>query len=170
MLLGLLGFAAVACSLLMGLWMQHVRERPVYERPAILIRPAFRMIWSPARWLMFATGVAALGRASLAAAVVLLSVLAALAAWKRYLMSRHHRHHMIRAAFLKERARDPSASDVQILQRLLAALHARWGEELIEQIVLDNPTPEGVADMVVRMERGALPKAFRPSRIPQGRR
>jgi hypothetical protein len=77
---------------------------------------------------------------------------------------------MIREAFEKERARDPSASDKQILHRILGSLHGRWGDELIEQIVADHPTPEGVADMVVRLERGALPSGFHPSRILRGGR
>jgi hypothetical protein len=72
---------------------------------------------------------------------------------------------MIRRAFEREKSRDPAASDVQILIRILHALHPRWGEELIEQIATDNPTPEGVADMVIRMERGALPSGFHPSRL-----
>jgi len=92
-------------------------------------------------------------------------VLLALASWKRYLHSRRHRQRMIRRAFEKERARDPAASDVQILQRILHSLHGRWGEELIEQIAADNPTPEGVSDMVLRIERGALPPGFSPSRM-----
>jgi len=77
---------------------------------------------------------------------------------------------MIRQAFDRERARDPSASDAQILQRILLSLHGLWGQELVEQIVADNPTPEGAADMVVRMERGALPTGFHPSRLLRGDR
>jgi hypothetical protein len=170
MALGLLGFAAVFLSLLMGLWMEHVRERPVYERPAIMIRSLFSVAWGPARWLLLAAGLILLSRASLAMAASLAALLILLRAWKGYLGSRRHRHRMIRAAFEKERTRDPAASDRQILQRILHSLHARWGEELIEQIVADNPTPEGVADMVVRMERGVLPSGFHPSRILRGGR
>ena len=170
MALGLLGILAVAVSLLMGLWMQHVRERPVYERPAALIRPVFRLLWWPIQWALFLAGLGILFRASLAAGAALSAILLGLASWKRYLRSRRHRHRMIRVAYDKERARDPAASDAQILHRILSSLHARWGEELIEQIVADHPTPEGVADMVVRMERGALPPGFHPLRILRGGR
>ena len=163
--LGILGAAGVLVSLLMGLWMQHLRERPVYERPSIMIHPYFWVIWMPAQWTLFAAGFAMLGHGSLPAAALLALVLLALWIWKRLLASRHHRRRMIRRAFEKERARDPSASDAQILQRILHSLHGRWGEELIEQIVADAPTPEAVADMVVRMERGSLPSGFHPLRI-----
>ena len=64
MALGLLGILAVAVSLLMGLWMQHVRERPVYERPAALIRPVFRLLWWPIQWALFLAGLGA-GRSKL---------------------------------------------------------------------------------------------------------
>ena len=168
--LGILGAAGVAVSLFMGLWVQHLRERPVYERPSIMIRPWFRWIWTPARWTLFAAGFLVLSRASLVTAGSVALTLLLLGSWKRYLGSRHQRRRMIRRSFEGERARDPSASDAQILQRILHSLHSRWGEELIEQIVADNPTPEAVADMVVRMERGALPSGFHPLRILRGGR
>jgi hypothetical protein len=160
----LLGCAAVAVSLLMGLWVQHIRERPVYQRPSLLIHPSFWRIWLPARWLLFAGGMILLGRFSLLSAAALAALLLALLSWKRYLAGRRHRTRMIRRAFERERERDSSASDAQILQRILRSLHGRWGDELIEQIVADNPTPEGVAAMVIRMERGILPPGFHPSR------
>jgi hypothetical protein len=160
--LGLAGLAGVAVSLLMGLWMQHVRERPVYERPAFLIRPGFRRIWLSSRAFLFLAGALLLVRASPPAAALLALLLAAAWSWQRYVGSRSHRRRMFRRAFDRERARDPATTDEMILQRLLASLHGRWGEELIEQIVADNPTPEGVADMVFRMERGALPAGFHP--------
>ena len=168
--LGLAGLAGVAVSLLMGLWVQHVRERPVYERPSIMIRPGFWRIWMPARGILFLFGGFLLARASFAAAGLLALALLGAWSWRRYLGSRRHRRRMIRQAFEKERAGDPSASDAQILQRILFSLHGRWGQELVEQIVADNPTPEGVADRVVRMERGALPGVFHPSRILRGGR
>lgn len=168
--MGLGGFACLAASLLMGLWLEHVRERPVYERPSVLIRRAFWLMWSPARWILFAAGWLMMALSVPGTAAGLALVLAALWCWKLYLKSRRHRHRMIREAFLRERERDPAASDVQILRRILHSLHGRWGEELIEQLVADNPTPEGVADMVVRMERGALPAGFSPARMLRGRR
>jgi len=168
--MGLLGFGCLAASLLMGLWMEHVRERPVYERPPILIHPVFRKFWTPLKGGLFGLGWIILGRASPRLAVVLALILLGLWSWKRYLRSGHHRHQMIREAFERERARDPAASDAQILRRILHAFHGRWGEELIDQIVTDNPTPERVADLVVRMERGALPPSFNPSRMLRGGR
>ena len=163
--LGLAGLAGVAVSLLMGLWMQHVRGRPVYERPAFLIRPGFRLIWIPARVVLFLAGALLLVRTSLPAAALLALFLTAAWSWRRTVGSRSHRRRMFRRAFERERARDPAATDEMILQRLIASLHGGWGEELIEQIVADNPTPEGVADMVFRMEAGALPAGFHPLRI-----
>jgi hypothetical protein len=166
----LIGLGAVAISLLMGLWMQGIRERPVYDRPSLILHPTFRRIWAPARWLLLAAGGILLFRASRPGAGAVALVLLGLWSWKRYLRSRRHRRRMIREAFEKERMRDPSASEAQVLGRILHSLHGSWGEELIEQIIQDNPTPEGVADMVVRMERGVLPSGFHPTQIFRGGR
>ncbi|HEV8335024.1 MAG TPA: hypothetical protein VGR67_01230 [Candidatus Polarisedimenticolia bacterium] len=169
MLQGLIGLGALALSLLMGLWMQGVRERPVYDRPPFLLRPATRLLWDPIRWSLFAAGGILLAKASAVAAAAIGLILFGLWSWKRYLASARHRRRMIREAFARERKRDPSASDEQILGRILHAMHGSWGEELIDQIVADNPTPEAVAEMVLRMERGALPAGFHPGRIFRGR-
>jgi hypothetical protein len=162
---GILGLALVIGYLLQGLWLEHVREKPVYERPRLLSRPRFWMGYTFVRAALFLLGWGLLIRVSLPGALVLASILACAWMWKRTVQGRPHRHRMIRRAFEREKARDPAASDVQVLSRILHALHPRWGEELIEQIAADNPTPEGVADMVIRIERGALPSGFDPARM-----
>lgn len=162
---GFLGLALVIGYVLLGLWLEHVREKPVYERPRLLSRPRFWMGYSILRAALFLLGWGLLLRVSLPYALVLASILAGAWMWKRTVQGRPHRHRMIRRAFEREKTRDPAASDVQVLSRILHALHPRWGEELIEQIAADNPTPEGVADMVIRIERGALPSGFDPARM-----
>ena len=82
--LGLAGLAGVTISLLMGLWVQHVRERPVYERPSIMIRPGFWWIWMSARGILFLIGGFLLARASLAAAGLLALALIGAWSWKRH--------------------------------------------------------------------------------------
>ncbi len=165
---GLVGLACLGTWLLMGLWMEHLRERPVYRRPTLLIHKSFWLLWSPGRWVLFGAGWILAGLSFPKTTAALAFSLLGLWSWKRYLQSRRHRRRMIREAFDRERARDPAAGDAQILQRIVASLHARWGEELIEQIVVDNPTPEAVADFVVRMERGILPQGFFPSGSRRG--
>jgi len=161
----LLGLVLIASFLTLGLWLEHVREKPVYQRPALLSRPRFRVGYRALRSALFLAGWGLLLDASPRTALVLAFVLAGAWAWKLVLKGRAHRQRMIRRAFERERSRDPAASDVQILRRILHSLHPRWGEELIEQIAADNPTPEAVADMVVRMERASLPSGFDPSRL-----
>jgi hypothetical protein len=163
--IGFAGFALLTAFVLSGLWLDHSRERPVYERPAILIHPRFWIAYSSLRWLSFLIGWILSAAVYPRAAALLALALTVAWLWKRLLKGRRFRHRMIRQAFKRERARDPAASDVQILQRILHAMHPRWGEELIEQIATDNPTPEGVSDMVLRIERGALPAGFSPSRM-----
>ena len=163
--IGVAGFALIAACILSGLWLDHVRELPVYQRPAVLIHPRFWMIYASIRWISFLAGWGLSGAVFPRAALLLALALTAAWSWKRLLQGRRYRHRMIRQAFLRERGRDPAASDVQILQRILHSMHPRWGEELIEQIATDNPTPEGVSDMVLRIERGALPPGFSPSRM-----
>ena len=167
--LGGLGFLLIAAFLFMGLWLDHVRERPVYERPAFLVHPGFWVGYRIARWSLFLAGwilaIAVFPKTSAGAG----AALAAAWAWKRRIQGRSHRRRMIRRAFEREKARDAAATDVQVLERILHSLHPRWGEELIEQIASDNPTPERVADMVLRIERGALPSGFNPARMLRGR-
>ena len=162
---GLAGFGLIVAYLLSGLWLTHVRERPVYERPALLVHPWFRAAFSAFRGILFLAGwtlaVWAFPRVSL----LVVLVLAGSWSWWRFLHGPHHRRRMVRKAFEREKTRDPSAGDLQILRRILHSMHPRWGEELIEQITSDNPTPEGVADMALRIERGALPPGFNPSRM-----
>jgi|GEM_PF-2028084 len=162
---GVAGFALVAAFILSGLWLDHVRERPVYERPAILIHPRFWIVFASIRWFLFLAGWGLSGVVFPRAALVLALALAAAWSWKRTLQGRRYRRRMIRQAFQREKARDPAATDIQILQRILHSMHPRWGEELIEQIAADNPTPEGVCDMILRIERGALPPGFNPGRM-----
>jgi hypothetical protein len=162
---GVLGFLFITSFLLMGLWLEHVRERPVYERPVVLIQPGFSLAFRLARWALFVLG---WGLAALAwprASCLLALALASLWCWKEVMRGRGQRRRMIRRAFEREKSRDPSATDAQILQRILHAMHPRWGEELIEQIAADQGTPEGVADMLVRIERGTLPSGFDPARM-----
>src|SRR5213593_1899311 len=163
--LGFAGFGLIAAFILCGLWLESLREKPVYERPAILIRPRFWPLYSAVRWALFLGGWILAGSAFPRAALLLALLLAVAWSWKRFLHGRRYRRRMIRLAFQREKSRDPSASDAQILQRILHSMHPRWGGELIEQIAADNPTPEGVADMVLRMERGSLPSGFSPLRM-----
>jgi len=163
--LGVLGFGLIVAFLLIGLWLDHVRERPVYERPAFLIHPRFWQAYSAARWILFLAGWLLAGISFPRASFLLALALAAAWTWKRVMRGRWQRRRLIRKAFEREKARDPSTTDAQILQRILRSMHPRWGEELIEQIAGDNPSPEKVADMVHRMERGALPSGFDPSRM-----
>ncbi len=162
---GLAGFACIALFLLMGLYRAHARELPVYRRPAIFIHSRFRIVWSLVRAALFVAGWALAWRASRWMAGASALVVGVAWGWRSYLQGARHRRRMVRRAFEAEKARDPAASEVQILRRVLYAMHPRWGEELIEQIAADNPTPEAVADMVVRMERGGLGAGFHPARL-----
>jgi len=162
---GLAGFACIALFLLMGLYRAHARELPVYRRPAFFIHPSFRILWTLVRASLFVAGWMLAWRASPRMAGAAALLVSAAWGWRSYLQGTHHRRQMVRRAFDAERARDPAASEAQALRRVLHAMHPRWGEELIEQIAADNPTPEAVADMVVRMERGGLGAGFHPARL-----
>ncbi len=162
---GLAGFALITLFLLMGLYRAHARELPVYRRPAFFIHPRFRILWSLVRVVLFVSGWTLAWRSSPKMAGAAALLVSAAWGWRSYLQGARHRRQMVRRAFDAERARDPAASEVQALRRVLHAMHPRWGEELIEQIAADNPTPEAVADMVVRMERGGLGAGFHPARL-----
>jgi hypothetical protein len=163
--IGIAGFVLLAAFLFCGLWIDHVRERPVYERPRILVRPGFWIAFRALRFAFFLAGWAMSARVFPRSAGVLAALLALGWGWKRLVRGRHFRRRMVRRAFTLEKRRDPAASDVQILQRVLHAIHPHWGEELLEQIALDNPTPERTADMICRIEQGALPAGFSPARL-----
>lgn len=161
--LGALGFILIAGFLLFGLWLDSIRERPVYERPSFLIQSRFWAAYPIGSWLLFLTGWFLAARSFPRSAAALGLALAMAWGWKRWIRGKTHRRRMIRQAFETEKARDPAATDSQVLQRILYSLHPRWGEELIEQIATDNPTPERVADMLIRIEQGALPSGFNPA-------
>jgi hypothetical protein len=161
--LGILGFLLIAGFLLFKLWLDSVRERPVYERPSFLIHSRFWSVYPIASWLLFLTGWILAAWSFPQSAMALGMALALAWGWKRWVRGKSHRRRMIRQAFEREKVRDPSATDSQVLQRILYSLHPRWGEELIEQIAIDNPTPERVADMLTRIEQGALPSGFNPA-------
>ena len=162
---GILGFMGLSAFLVLGLWWENVRERPVYERPPLLVHPFFRASFRALRGTLFLGGWFLAGRTFPRSTLLLAVLLLAAWAWRRYLRSRFHRRRMFRRAFEGERGRDPLATDHQVLQRILYSLHPRWGEELIEQIVKDNPSPEAVADMVVRMEHRSFSAGFSLLRI-----
>jgi len=163
--IGITGFMLLAAFLLGGLWLDHVRERRVYERPGILLRPGFWLAYRSLRLVLFLAGwsMSAMAFPRTSGLLALLLLLAW--SWKRLLQGRLVRRRMIRRAFALEKRRDPSASDVQILQRVMHSIHPSWGDELLEQIAIDNPTPERAADMILRIERGALPAGFSPARL-----
>ena len=67
------------------------------------------------------------------------------ASFQRWLLTRDYRE-------LKRRK--PGLPDKEIFCELVYRRNPRWGEELIEQMVIDHPDLESLSRMIARMERG----------------
>ncbi len=80
--------------------------------------------------------------------------LAALWGYRRFLRSVVFQRWLLRRDYRALRRLNPDLPERGLLARLVMQRHPSWGEELIEQMVLDYPTFEQIARVVVLMERG----------------
>jgi hypothetical protein len=148
------GSALVALAALAWLAAVNLRERRWFDRPDFARRrmfdPAARLI----RWALLLAGLAVLWRASRLAALAASGLFAAAWGWRAALRSVAWRRFVLRRQFAVLRAGLPGVPDEEILERLVLGWHPEWGPELIAQMVHDYRTPEALARVIARMERG----------------
>ncbi|MFQ5877093.1 MAG: hypothetical protein ACE5JH_05310 [Acidobacteriota bacterium] len=154
------GFVLLIAGLVAGLWRANLRARPFFDRPTIARRPGFDRLLSSSRWVLILTGLLIQLAAAPAVGAAVIGILAPAWAYHLAIRSVWFQRRLLRRQFDVLRKESPDAPEREILFRLAYSRHPRWGEELIEQMVLDHPSFDEFARIVVLMERGF--RGFRP--------
>ncbi|MCZ6779317.1 MAG: hypothetical protein O7F16_10185 [Acidobacteria bacterium] len=136
------------------LWLLEARwnSLPAYDRPS-LTRSAAYSVWAGVlRKLLL--GISLLGLAAVHWTAAAATATLLLIGWsvRRIQASAASQRRAMQKEFDRLRGENPDAPDTEILFQVVFARHARWGPDLVQQIVQENPTVEGAARMVVRME------------------
>ncbi len=153
MLLGV-GVVLILAGLVAWLYDAHLDRQRAWDRPAWSLRPLARGTFSATRRVLVVVGWISILQASRWAGVV--AAVALTVAWSRirWVRSARSTTRRLRAELDELRRRDPSCEEHELLGRLVLSRHPEWGPELVSQIVQDHPTPEGLARILTRMERG----------------
>jgi len=154
------GLALLLLGLLAWLAGEHVKALRFFDRPALARRRLFDPLLSLARWTLTLAGLVLVGLASRRALVAVVLALAPLWGYRRYIRSASFQRRLLRRDFESLRREHPEAADREIFCRLVYRRHPRWGVELIEMMVADNPDLDSLARVMARMERGF--RGFRP--------
>lgn len=148
------GYALLVLGLVGMLLSAHLRSLRFFDRPSLARLGHFDRFLDAVKWLLVAAGLGLVARGAPAAAVATGAVLAGLWGYRALLRSTRFRTRLLRRDFEALRRARPDLGYDQALFELAWRRHARWGPELIEQMVRDYPTIDSFAVMVVRMERG----------------
>lgn len=144
LLLGLVGMLASA----------HFKGLRYFDRPAPARHPWFDPALDVFKWALLVAGLVLIARASLRVFFSVAGLLLALWGYRRVIRSAFFHEKLLRRDFTVLRRARPDLSDAAILFELACRKHARWGPELIEQMVRDYPTVESFARIMTKMERG----------------
>lgn len=150
----LAGLALVGLSLFLWLLGQHLREGRWFDRPGFARHTLFDPLLALLRWSALVAGLALLWRAGPRAAIVVAVILLALAGWRELARSAAMRARTLRRRQSDLRAAHPGLSERDALRRAVLERHPEWGEELVEQMMLDYGTTDEMARVMTRMERG----------------
>ena len=148
------GIAAIVAGLLAALAGAHIRSGRYFDRPAIARNRIFDPLLSILKWLLVLAGLAILGRASRRGAALVSLALAVLWGYLRFVRGARFQGWLLRRDYVALRRSKPGVPEAEILHELAYRRNPRWGDELIEQMVIDYPTIDELAPIVVKMERG----------------
>ncbi|HKB08694.1 MAG TPA: hypothetical protein VKF61_10485 [Candidatus Polarisedimenticolia bacterium] len=160
------GVALLLLGLFAMLLSRHFKDLRYFDRPTVARNPYFDPSLDLLKWLLLAAGLLALWRASRPVCLVASAALLGLGAYRRVIKSRLVQSRLLRREYAALKRERRGMSDGDILFELAYRRHARWGQELIEQMVKDYPTFEEFSRMMVRMERGF--RGFRGRRPSSG--
>jgi hypothetical protein len=132
----------------------HFKSRRYFDRPALARNPYFDPFVAFLHWTLLAVGLVALSLASMTVGAAAAAILVIGWAYRRVIRSVPFRRRLMRRDFESLQKSRPDLSEQEILFRLVLERHPRWGEELIEQMVLDYPSVDRLAPMIAKMERG----------------
>lgn len=150
--------AAGAVLLLLGLLgllvRVHLRGRRFFDRPSAARHRMFDPLLHLLAWSVLAAGVAALWSASPPVAAGAALVLLAFWGYRRLVRSVAFQRRLLRRDFESLKRARPGVPEREILSQLAYRRNPRWGEELIQQMVIDYPDFEDLSRIIVMMERG----------------
>lgn len=148
------GIAAVLAGLFAWLLVAHFRSLRFFDRPSIARHRAFDPTLMALGAGLVLAGLLLIGSAAPGLGIAAAAGMAALWGYRRFLRSVAFQRWLLRRDYRALRRRNPDLPESGLLSRLVLERHPSWGEELIEQMVLDYPTFEDIARVVVLMERG----------------
>ena len=148
------GILLLACGLLCALAAVHFKGLRYYDRPVFARRPGFDRGLAVLRWILPPAGLILIGRRSWPAAASIGAVLALFWFWRVVVKSVAFQARLLRREYAAFRSRRPGAPEDRLLAAFALGRNPRWGEELVEQMVLDYPTIESLSLILARMERG----------------
>lgn len=148
------GFLALGLGLFGWLVWTHLRGGRYFDRPALARRPWFDPLLILLSGASAAAGLFLLWRSRRAAAAAAAAVLVLLWAYRRAIRAVPFQRWLLRRDYRALHRRHPDLPEKAILIRLVLARHPGWGEELVEQMVIDYPRLDDIAVLLARMERG----------------
>jgi len=144
LLVGLLGMALSV----------HFKGLRYFDRPSLARHAFFDPTLDVAKWLLLLAGLVVLARTSRVTFLGAAGALLLLSGYRRFIRSSRFQERLLArdvAALKRDR---PELSSGEALYEVAMRRHPRWGPELTEQMVRDNPTVESFARILVKMERG----------------
>jgi len=154
------GLALLLLGLLAWLLGAHLKALRFFDRPTLARSRLFDPLLGLLRWTLTLAGLALVGLASRRALVAVVLALALLWGYRSYIRSAAFQRRLLRRDFESLKREHPEAAEREIFCRLVYRRHPRWGVELIEMMVADNPDLESLARMMAKMEKGF--RGFRP--------
>ena len=151
-----LGLAALAAWGVLWLLDARWKALPAYDRPRFTHSSAYA-VWAGAlRKVLMAAGLILLYAAHRGAAAAAAAIVVGAWAIRRIVTGPVGIRREMQREFDRLKRERPQAADLEILYEIIYVQHRRWGPELVQQIVQDNPTVAGAARMVARLERELL--------------
>ncbi len=148
------GIALVLAGLLASIVGTHLKARRYFDRPSLARNRLFDPLLAFLKWVLIVSGLVLVSRVSLRAAAAVTGLLAALWGYRRIIRGVRFQGWLLRRDYEALKRLKPGLPEREILCELAYRRNPRWGEELIEQMVIDYPTIDDLARMIARMERG----------------
>jgi hypothetical protein len=148
------GFAVVAAGLLLLLMVAQMKARRFFERPTLARNRLFDPLLTLLAYALIPGGFALAARGSRRAAAAGGTALALLWGYHRFIRSVRFQGWLLKRDYGALRRRHAGRPEKEILFELVSRRNPRWGDELIEQMVVDYPTIEELSRMIAKMERG----------------
>lgn len=148
------GSVILVSGLLAGLFEAHVQRVRAWDRPAWLRSRSGRWALALGRRSLLVAGLAALFLGSAPVAILVAGALGSAGGWMRWARSDRYAARRLRSELADRRRAHPAEDEAELLRRIVLERHPEWGKELVARIVHDHPTTQGLARIMVRMERG----------------